>query len=135
MNIEQSIKKWRDLSLTISELDTLVAALIAEHEANKKLKKWEPKGGQWYCGAISIDCDPDNWYEQNSTDLGRRYETKAQAEQALIFQRRAMRFFRWCVEYNPSFCLDDMYEFYNLLQDQIMAENLMDQIESGEVEF
>lgn len=97
-------------------------------------KKWNPEGGKWYCGPVNIKRDPDNWYEQNSSDIGRRYETKEQAEQALIFQHRAMRFFRWCVQQDPEFEADDLFSFQYLLIGEL-ADKLQKAEDSGEVEF
>ena len=65
-----------------------------------------------------------------------RIERKEQAEQAIIFQRQAMRFFRWCVENDPEFKAGGLASFRWLLGGYNKLHGKLKKLEdSGEVEF
>ena len=137
MDLEKAIEKWNNDYLYFEEIKELLNALIEERKTRQDLepKKWEPEGGEWYVGL-------DGFAETGGTGLqqekGRYYKTKQQAEQAMIFQKRAMRFFRWVIEQDPNFAADDLDSFRYLFN-EMDNEDLMNRLgvreDSGEVEF
>ena len=145
MDIEKAIEKWNNDYLYFEEIKELLDALIEERKTRQDLepKKWEPEGGEWYVTENdTIDRSIFNGDDEIRDSLlrlrGRLYSTKDQAEQALIFQRRAMRFFRWCVEQYPEVGADDLDSFRYLFN-EMDNEDLMNRLgvreDSGEVEF
>ena len=103
-------------------------------EAFDEPKKWEPEGGEWRVGATRV-FDVEKGDEARDS-LGRNYETLSQADEAALFQRRAMRFFRWCVENDPEFKDGGLASFRWLLRTPLHVFQELKELEDrGEVEF
>lgn len=129
--IDKYIKQWKESNITLDKVQDLVNMLIREREDNKvKPTKWEPSvNGSYLVGPFSIIDLLNKPITIDQIRAGRIYNTKSQAEEAFKFQRAAMRFFKWCIEYDSDFKFEDLDKFSNLLfgkMHKIYAETFED---------